>query len=82
MNNIKFFNEDCFETMNKMQKYNEKVDLILTSPPYGTNIKAGKTRTLNNTKVKQNKYPYARYDIFVDNFEKWGGVFFLDNKII
>jgi site-specific DNA-methyltransferase (adenine-specific) len=41
MNNIKFFNEDCFETMNKMQQFNRKVDLILTSPPYNTAKKRG-----------------------------------------
>lgn len=36
MNNIKFFNEDCFATMNTMVEFDEKVDIILTSPPYNT----------------------------------------------
>ena len=41
MNNIKFFNEDCFETMNKMIKYKQMVDVVLTSPPYNTAKKRG-----------------------------------------
>lgn len=41
MSNIKFFNENCFETMDKMVKYNKKVDVILTSPPYNTAKKRG-----------------------------------------
>ena len=28
MNNIKFFNEDCFATMNTMVEFDEKVDII------------------------------------------------------
>lgn len=41
MSNIKFFNENCFDTMDKMVKYNKKVDVILTSPPYNTAKKRG-----------------------------------------
>jgi DNA modification methylase len=43
------------------------VDVILTSPFYNTNKKAGKTRTLENTFVKGGKYNYVRYDMHVDN---------------
>lgn len=32
----KIYNEDCFETMKKMISDNQKVDCILTSPPYCT----------------------------------------------
>ena len=50
MSNIYFFNENCFDTMEKMINKNYKVNIILTSPPYNTNKKAGKTRTINNVK--------------------------------
>lgn len=33
---IKIFNNDCIDTMNCMVNYNQKVDLVLTSPPYNT----------------------------------------------
>lgn len=56
--------EDCFDTMKTMPQ----VDLILTSPPYNTNKKAGKTRTIGNTHVKDEQYQYVRYDAFVDCF--------------
>jgi len=43
------------------------VDIILTSPFYNTNKKAGKRRTLNNTTVKDGVYNYVRYDCHIDN---------------
>lgn len=36
MSKVKFFNEDCMTTMNNMLEFNQKIDLILTSPPYNT----------------------------------------------
>lgn len=33
MSKVKFFNEDCMVTMNNMLEFNQKIDLILTSPP-------------------------------------------------
>jgi len=42
-------------------------DVILTSPFYNTNEKAGKNRTLNNTSVKPGQYDYVRYDVHVDS---------------
>lgn len=62
---IEIYNEDCFETMNRMDTHS--VDVILTSPFYNTNKKAGKSRTLENTFVKGGKYNYVRYDVHVDN---------------
>lgn len=62
---IELYNEDCFKTMSLLD--DNSIDLILTSPFYNTNKKAGKTRTLNNTKVKDNQYDYVRYDTHVDN---------------
>ena len=60
----KIYNESNLETIKKMNE--NSVDVILTSPFYNTNAKAGKTRTLNNTKVKEGQYNYVRYDVFVD----------------
>ena len=62
---IEIYNEDCFETMARMDTHS--VDVILTSPFYNTNKKAGKSRTLENTVVKDGKYNYVRYDVHVDN---------------
>lgn len=45
----------------------DSVDLILTSPFYNTNKKAGQGRTLKNTSVKTGQYDYVRYDSHVDN---------------
>ena len=59
------FNEDCFTTMKSMP--NDHCDVILTSPFYNTNKKAGKTRTLKNTRVKDGQYDYVRYDTHIDN---------------
>ena len=41
---IKIFNEDCMQTMQDMPIGG--VSVIMTSPFYNTNKKAGKTRTL------------------------------------
>lgn len=62
----KIYNEDCFETMKKMPI--GQVDVILTSPFYNTNKKAGKTRTLENTSVKNGQYDYVRSYENVYNF--------------
>lgn len=43
------------------------IDIVLTSPFYNTNKKAGSKRTLLNTKVKESNYEYLRYDVHVDN---------------
>ena len=73
MSKIWFRNEDCFKTIEAMERSNYKVDLVMTSPPYNTNKKAGKTRTLNTTSVKEGQYNYVRYDSFIDNFDEVGG---------
>lgn len=38
-NNIIFYNEDCRKTIERLKSNNQKVDIILTSPPYNTNKK-------------------------------------------
>lgn len=62
---IKLYNEDCRVTMDSVPI--GQFDVILTSPFYNTNKKAGKNRTLNNTSVKDGQYDYVRYDVHVDN---------------
>jgi DNA modification methylase len=44
-----------------------EVDVVLTSPFYNTNKKAGKNRTLENTNVRDGQYDYVRYDTHIDN---------------
>lgn len=62
---IEIYNEDCFVTMENMPI--GQIDVVLTSPFYNTNKKAGKGRTLQNTAVKDGQYNYVRYDTHVDN---------------
>ena len=62
---INLYNEDCIKTMKDMG--GKSVDLILTSPFYNTNKKAGKSRTLQNTSVKEGQYEYVCYDVHVDD---------------
>ena len=63
----KIFCESNVETI-KHHIDSNSVDVILTSPFYNTNKKAGQNRTLENTKVKEGQMNYVRYDIFVDNY--------------
>lgn len=58
-------NDDCMNVMTQME--DQSIDMVLTSPFYNTNTKAGKTRTLKNTTVGRGQYDYVRYDKFVDN---------------
>lgn len=58
-------NEDCFITMKNMES--NSIDVILTSPFYNTNKKAGNNKTLKTTTAKGRKYGYVRYDEHVDN---------------
>lgn len=60
---IDIYNESCLVTMSRMPQ--NSVDVVLTSPFYNTNKKAGKSRTLNS--VKSTGYDYVRYDTHVDN---------------
>lgn len=61
----KIYNESNLETMKHLDE--KSVDVVLTSPFYNTNHKAGTTRTIENTKSKKGHYAYVRYDKFVDN---------------
>lgn len=52
-------NEDCFDTIKKIQVQRRKVGLVLTSPPYNTGR--------NSTDSKRRDTHEARYDIHLDN---------------
>ena len=56
---IELNNENCFATMSKMKENGEKVDIVLTSPPYNTGRNSNSERSLGNYE--------ARYDIHLDN---------------
>lgn len=62
------FNKDCFETMHIMEKYNKKVNIILTSPPYNTGRPSTSERSRENNE--------GRYDVHLDtmtqdNYCQW-----------
>lgn len=59
------YNEDCFDTMKNLSEHS--VDVILTSPFYNTNKKAGNSHTLKNTTVQDRQYTHVRYDVHIDN---------------
>lgn len=52
-------NEDCFNTIENIEKGGNKVGLILTSPPYNT------CRNSTNSKLRDTYQ--TRYDIHLDN---------------
>ena len=56
---FKIYNEDCLQTMKKINKVGGKVDLILTSPPYNTGRQTTSERARNENE--------CRYDIYIDN---------------
>lgn len=58
---IKIFNEPCEKTINTMIHYNQKCNIILTSPPYNT----GKKVRGDNAKSVQNMD--ARYDVYLES---------------
>lgn len=62
-------NEDYIDTVERLYRSGTKVDVVLTSPPYNTNKKQGKTRTLLNTEAGESQ-PWVRYDTVIDNMTK------------
>ena len=56
----RIYNEDCFETMKQMVKDEQKVDIILTSPPYCTP---------NDDARKYTDYKFNNYQVHYDVFE-------------
>jgi DNA modification methylase len=66
MSSIKIINGDCLK---EMGKFNEKVDVILTSPPYNNSKKRG-------TWSKEQKYHYD-----VSSIDKFSDVEYIDFSI-
>lgn len=58
MPNINIYNEDCMKTMQTLIETNQKVGLVLTSPPYNTS----NTPNANNRELDQ----HCRYDVYID----------------
>lgn len=58
MKHIQLFNEDCFETIKRFRDEGQKINVILTSPPYNT----GRP----NTSEKAREHHEARYDVHMD----------------
>ena len=54
----RIYNEDCFETMGLIADDKQKVDIILTSPPYNTSKKTMTKKAMDNYD--------CRYDTFND----------------
>ena len=71
----KIYQQDCFDTMKLMKSSGEKVDLVLTSPPY------------NMTKRKGGYADTGRYDVYQDwkselDYLKWTGDLFNEFSLI
>lgn len=61
----KIYCENCLDLMARMAQNNNKVDIILTSPPYGNSIKISdksKEKDMANTAHGS----HSRYDVFDD----------------
>lgn len=54
------YNEDCFNTMSRLVNDNQKVDIVLTSPPYCTP---------NDDARKRTEYKFQNYQVHYDVFE-------------
>ena len=58
MSKYRIFNNDCMDTMNCMIQYNQKVDVVMTSPPYNTGRPSTSERSRENME--------GRYDVHLD----------------
>lgn len=68
----RIYNEDLFVTMNRMIEEGQKVDIVLTSPPYNTGRNIGE----NGDKEARMKNNEVRYDIYLekrnsDEYTEW-----------
>lgn len=59
MTEHKIYNENCFDTLNRLKGEDKKVNIILTSPPYNT------ARCVNTERARE--ILNQRYDIHFDN---------------
>ena len=63
MAKIYFYNENCFDSMNRMEAKDFHVDIVLTSPPYCTSRSSVKTEKALETYNR-------RYDICLDDMDE------------
>lgn len=55
----RIYNEKCSVTLRRMAEEGQKVDMVLTSPPYNTGRPSNSERALRNYE--------GRYDVHLDN---------------
>lgn len=67
----KIYNEDCMETLSKMD--DNSIDLVVTSPPYNKGAYANGAQCKNWTKLDGGKIAYDTYDdsMSPDEYEDW-----------
>lgn len=58
---IDFRNEDCLKTIETLRESNQKIDLVITSPPYN-----GARNSKSKTERSRNNHE-DRYDVYEDN---------------
>lgn len=61
---VKIYNASCFEIFGKIEN---KIDVVITSPPYNTNRKSGGRRNLQTVSNPNGYYDYLRYDTMQDD---------------
>lgn len=61
---VKIYNASCFEIFGKIEN---KIDVVITSPPYNTNRKSGGRRNLQTVSNPNGYYDYLRYDTQQDS---------------
>lgn len=66
----KVYNENCLETMSKME--NNSIDLVITSPPYNMNLRIREGKYCSRQIVKEFSTKYADFDdnLPIDEFYK------------
>ena len=61
-NIIQFHHESCIDTLNKMIQDNQKVDLVVTSPPYNMNLRIRNGKYCSRQIVKEFSTKYEGFD--------------------
>lgn len=59
MSSIEIYNEDCFDTMNRLKEGGRQIDVVLTSPPYNTS-------RCSFTEKSRERHD-SRYDVYADD---------------
>ena len=67
MAKVYFYNEDCFQNMERMAAKGFKVDIVLTSPPYATSRVIPKSKEAQERAVNNHE---CRYDVHIEMDEE------------